>query len=949
MMKQLLSSSSLFGSNAPYIEELYESYLTDPSSVNAEWRAYFDELQKTAGAVAKDVAHTPVIDAFANLAKQSPLAIRRAQTVSAPEADKKQVSVLQLINAYRVLGSRYAALDPLQLHDRQVVPELDPAFHGLSDADLDTVFNTGSLVGPAQATLREIIDILKSTYCGSLGIEYMYITLTEEKRWIQNRFEGSRSQPGFSKEQKRALLERLTAAETLEKYLHTRYVGQKRFSLEGGESLIPALDEIIQRSGAQGVKEAVIGMAHRGRLNVLVNNFGKLPKDLFSEFEGIHAVELGSGDVKYHQGFSSDVQTKGGAMHLTLAFNPSHLEIVNPVVEGSVRARQQRRADKSGKQVLPLLIHGDAAFAGQGVVMETLNLSQTRGYGTGGTVHVVVNNQIGFTTSDPRDTRSTLYCTDVAKMIEAPVFHVNGDDPEAVLLVAQTALDYRMKFGKAGGVDIVCFPRLGHNEQDEPLVTQPLMYKKIASHPGTRKLYADKLVADGTLAAHDPEDMIKNYRAAMDAGQNTNPAILYGIKPALAVDWAPYFKIDWRHPADTAVPLADLKALAVKLTTFPKDFKLHPTVERLIAARKLMGEGKQPLDWGMAENLSYASLLKDGHGVRFSGQDSGRGTFAHRHAVFHDQNRERWDAGDYVPLRHITAKQPNFVIIDSILSEEAVLGFEYGYASAQPFELVIWEAQFGDFVNGAQVVIDQFISSGEAKWGRLCGLTLMLPHGFEGQGPEHSSARLERFLQLCAEYNLQVCVPSTAAQLFHMLRRQMVRPYRKPLIIMMPKSLLRRKESMSALDELAGGGFQPLIGEVDSLDPPAGRPGVFCRGKGYFDIIAQRRERKIDNIAVVRLEQLYPFPHEEFEAQIARHPNAKNILWAQEEPANQGAWHPIQHYLLRHLRKDQKLSYAMRSSSASPAVGNLAKHNEQQKALVETALTLDQEWSKPVR
>jgi 2-oxoglutarate dehydrogenase E1 component len=941
MMKQFLSSSSLFGSNAPYIEELYESYLTDPSSVNAEWRAYFDELQKTAGAVAKDVAHTPVIDAFANLAKQSPLAIRRAQTVVAPEADKKQVSVLQLINSYRVLGSRYAALDPLQLHDRQTVPELDPEFHGLSDTDLDTVFNTGSLVGPAQAPLRQIIDALKSTYCGSIGIEYMYITSTEEKRWIQNRFEGARSQPSFSKEQKRALLERLTAAETLEKYLHTRYVGQKRFSLEGGESVIPALDDIIQRAGEQGVKEAVIGMAHRGRLNVLVNNFGKLPKDLFSEFEGIHAMEMGSGDVKYHQGFSSDVQTKGGALHLTLAFNPSHLEIVNPVVEGSVRARQQRRADKSGKQVLPLLIHGDAAFAGQGVVMETLNLSQTRGYGTGGTVHVVVNNQIGFTTSDPRDTRSTLYCTDVAKMIEAPVFHVNGDDPEAVLFVTQIALDYRMKFGKDVVVDIVCFRRLGHNEQDEPLVTQPLMYKKIASHPGTRKLYADKLLADGTVAAHEPDDMIKNYRAAMDAGQNTNPAILYGIKPALAVDWAPYFKIDWRHPAETAVPLADLKALAVKLTTFPKDFKLHPSVERLIAARQQMGEGKLSLDWGMAENLAYASLLKDGHGVRFSGQDSARGTFAHRHAVFHDQNRERWDAGDYVPLRHIAAKQPNFVIIDSILSEEAVLGFEYGYASAQPFELVIWEAQFGDFANGAQVVIDQFISSGEAKWGRLCGLTLMLPHGFEGQGPEHSSARLERYLQLCAEYNLQVCVPSTAAQLFHMLRRQMVRPYRKPLIIMMPKSLLRRKESTSPLDQLATGGFQPLIGEIDPIDPQAVRRIVFCCGKVYFDIVAQRRERKIEDVAVVRLEQLYPFPHEELEAQIALYPKANSIVWAQEEPGNQGAWHRVQHYLLRPLRDEQKLSCAMRPSSASPAVGNLAKHNEQQKALVEAALTFE--------
>ena len=941
MMKEFLGSSYLFGSNAPFIEELYESYLVDPASVSAEWRVYFDELSKTAGAVAKDVAHTPVIEAFANLAKQSPVAIRRAQAGAAPQLDKKQVSVLQLINAYRFLGSRHAALDPLQLHDRQVVPELDPAYHGLSDADLDTVFNTGSLVGPAQATLREIIDALKSTYCGSIGVEYMYLTNTEEKRWIQSRFEGPRSKPSLTQDEKRLLLDRLTAAETLEKYLHTRYVGQKRFSLEGGESLIPSVDLLIQRSGEWGVKEVVIGMAHRGRLNVLVNTLGKIPKDLFSEFEGKHASELASGDVKYHQGFSSDVQTKGGALHLTLAFNPSHLEIVNPVVEGSVRARQQRRGDKQGKQVLPILIHGDAAFAGQGVVMETLNLSQTRGYGTGGTVHVVVNNQIGFTTSDPRDTRSTLYCTDVAKMIEAPVFHVNGDDAEAVMMVTHVALAYRMKFAKDVVVDIICFRRLGHNEQDEPMVTQPLMYKKIARHPGTRKLYADKLVAEGTLAAHEPEDMIKNFRAAMDAGQNTNPMILYGIRPALAVDWAPYLNIDWRHAAETALPLADLKVLADKLTTFPKDFKLHPSVERLIAARRQMGEGKLPLDWGMAENLAYASLLKDGYGIRISGQDSGRGTFAHRHVVFHDQNRERWDAGDYIPLRHIAAKQPNFTVIDSILSEEAVLAFEYGYASAQPFELVIWEAQFGDFANGAQVVIDQFISSGEAKWGRLCGLTMMLPHGFEGQGPEHSSARLERYLQLCAEYNIQVCIPSTPAQLFHMLRRQMVRPYRKPLIIMMPKSLLRRKESTSALDELVKGNFQPVIGETEDLDAKKVKRVVFCSGKVYFDIVAERKARNINDIAVIRLEQPYPFPHEEYAEQINRYPKAKSVVWAQEEPGNQGVWHRIQHYLLRHMRDDQNLSYALRPSAASPAVGYLVKHNEQQKALIDAALTLD--------
>lgn len=940
MMKEFLSNSHLFGANAPFIEELYESYLVDPTSVSGEWRDYFDELSKTAGVIAKDVAHTPVIEAFANLAKQSPVALRRAQAIAPPAMDKKQVSVLQLINAYRFLGCRHAALDPLHLHDRHVVPELDPVYHGLEKDDLDTVFNTGSLVGPAHATLREILDALNNTYCCSIGIEYMYITDTEQKRWIQSRFESIHSKPGWDKTVKKDLLERLTAAETLEKYLHTRFVGQKRFSLEGGESTIPALDEVIQRAGEQGVKEVVIGMAHRGRLNVLVNNLGKLPKDLFLEFEGKHASELASGDVKYHQGFSSDVKTKGGPLHLTLAFNPSHLEIVNPVVEGSVRARQQRRVDKDGKQVLPLILHGDAAFAGQGVVMETLNLSQTRGYGTGGTVHIVVNNQIGFTTSDPRDSRSTIYCTDVAKMIEVPVFHVNGDDPEAVLFVAQVALDYRMKFGKDVVIDIICYRKLGHNEQDEPMVTQPLMYKKIAEHPGTRKLYADKLITEGTLAAHEPEDMIKNYRAALDAGQSTNAKILYGIRPALAVDWEPYMKIEWQHPANTAVAMPDLKFLAEKLTTFPPDFKLHASVEKMIGARKQMGEGALPLDWGMAENLAYASLLRDGYGVRISGQDCGRGTFAHRHAVFHDQNRKRWDSGEYMPLRHLTSDQAKFTIIDSLLSEEAVLGFEYGYASAQPFELVIWEAQFGDFANGAQVVIDQFLSSGEAKWGRLCGLTMFLPHGYEGQGPEHSSARLERYLQLCAEYNIQVCVPSTPAQIFHMIRRQMIRPYRKPLIVMMPKSLLRRKESTSSFDELANGTFQPVIGETENLDTKKVKRVIFCSGKVYFDAVVERKARNIDYIAIVRIEQLYPFPHDEFAEQIKKYPSAKSILWLQEEPGNQGAWHRIQHYLLRHLLEGQKLHYALRPSAASPAVGYMAQHNEQTKALLNAALTI---------
>ncbi len=936
VMKQFEATSALFGANAPFVEELYERYLRDPASVAPEWRAQFDAWQASGGG--KDVAHTPVIEAFAAAARRGPL----AAPTSVAADDEKQMKVLMYIRAHRTTGSYYSNLDPLKRMDHVSVPELELGYYGLGEADLDTVFSMGSFGNKRlRKTLREIVAIVRKTYCDTIGVEYMYLSSMEEKRWLRERFEGTLSTPSLNERQKRFLLERLTASETLERYLHTRYVGQKRFSGEGGESLVPMLDILIEEAGAQGAKEVVIGMAHRGRLNVLVNNLGKIPADLFSEFEGKKAAELASGDVKYHQGFSSDIQTPGGTVHLTLAFNPSHLEIVNPVVEGSVRARQHRRGDFKGETVLPLLIHGDAAFAGQGVVMETLALSQTRGYRTGGTVHVIVNNQIGFTTSDTRDSRSSLYCTGIAKMIEAPVFHVNGDDVEAVAMVAKIALDYRTTFKKDIVIDMVCFRRLGHNEQDEPFVTQPLMYKRIAQHPGTRKLYADRLEKEGLIAPGFADELVTSFRAKLDEGKPTNPKILYGLKHALAVDWAPYMNVEWRRPADTAVPLDKLKAYAKRLTDIPSNFKLHPTVERMLAGRREMGEGKAVLDWGMAENLAYASLVDEGTPVRLSGQDSGRGTFAHRHAVLHDQNREKYDQGTYLPLQHVREGQGSFLVIDSLLSEEAVLGFEYGYATANPFELVLWEAQFGDFANGAQVVIDQFIASGEAKWGRLCGLTMLLPHGYEGQGPEHSSARLERYLQLCAEHNIQVCVPSTPAQFFHMLRRQVKRPMRKPLIVMTPKSLLRRKESTSPLQDLASGGFQCVIGDPAKPAPKKVKRVVFCSGKVYFDIAAERDKRGIEEVALVRLEQLYPFPHADFAEQIALYPNAKSVVWAQEEPANQGAWHRIQHYLLEHLRPDQGLTAAQRKSSASPAVGYLALHNQQQKEIIDAALTLD--------
>jgi 2-oxoglutarate dehydrogenase E1 component len=935
-LKEYLGTSYLFGANAPFIEELYEAYLADPAGVAPEWRRYFDQLQQLPGA--PDVAHEPIRQSFVKLVKAPRTEIGHAATASVAAAEKKQVWVLQMANNYRRLGLRHANVDPLKRFEKPPVPELDPAYYGLEESDMELVFNTASTFGPEQMPLREIVRALRETYCGSIGAEFWFIADTAQRRWIQQRLESVRSQPSYTADFKRFILERLTAAETLEKYLHTRYVGQKRFSLEGGDTLIPLLDHLLQKAGEIGVQESVIGMAHRGRLNVLVNTMGKLPKDLFSEFEGKHAEHLPAGDVKYHLGFSSDINTPGGPMHLSLAFNPSHLEIVNPVVEGSVRARQHRRKDREGRQVLPILIHGDAAFAGQGVVMETLNLSQTRGYRTGGTVHIIVNNQIGFTTSDVRDARSTLYCTDVVKMVEAPVFHVNGDDPEAVCFVTELALDYRMQFQKDVVIDLVCFRRHGHNEQDEPMVTQPLMYKLVSQHAGTRKLYADRLAAQGVIRPEEADEMVKAYRSALDQGYHTNKNVLSNFHPPYAVNWERFRGSKWTDHARTGLPMAELKALGEKLTSLPPEFKLHPRVEKVIADRRQMMQGNLPLDWGMAENLAYAALIKQGYGVRLSGQDTGRGTFFHRHAVLHDQARERWDAGNYIPLQNIAENQPPFVVIDSVLSEEAVMGFEYGYATAEPNDLVVWEAQFGDFANGAQVVIDQFIASGEVKWGRLCGLVLMLPHGYEGQGPEHSSARLERFLQLCADYNMQIVVPSTPAQMYHVLCRQMVRPFRKPLIIMSPKSMLRHKESVSSLEELSDGVFQPVIPETDDIDPKKARRVVVCSGKVYYDLRAARRERGIKDIAIVRLEQLYPFPHDDYKAQIEKYGKASEVVWCQEEPGNQGAWHRIQHYLLRHMLKHQKLSYALRPSSASPAAGYLALHAEQQKAVIDAAL-----------
>jgi 2-oxoglutarate dehydrogenase E1 component len=938
-MNQLFDSTMYFGGNAPFVEELYENYLNDPTSVDAEWRDYFDRLAQMPGYVARDVAHAPVIAAFAELAKDG--GFRPAAPASSATEHKKQSAVGQLVTAYRSLGTRWADLDPLKRLPRPKIDELEPSFYGFTDADLNQTFSVGSLKGlPDNAKLGDILETLKQTYCGTVGVEYMYMTDYNEKRWLQERLESIRSRPSYNSEQKKRIMERLTAAETLERYLHTKYVGQKRFSLEGGESLIVSMDEAVRTGGSLGLDEIVVGMAHRGRLNVLVNTLGKAPSMLFAEFEGKKKSDLTAGDVKYHMGFSSDVSTPGGPCHLTLAFNPSHLEIVNPVVEGSVYARQVRRGEGAKTKVMPILIHGDSAVAGQGVNQEMLNFAQTRGYGVGGTLHIVVNNQVGFTTSDPRDYRTGHYCTDIFKMVDAPIFHVNGDDPEAVALVTQLAVEYRQKYQKDVVIDIICFRKLGHNEQDEPMVTQPLMYKIISKHPGTRKLYGDKLVAEGVLPADGPDQMIKQFREHLDKGELLYNPVLAGYKHPMTIDWTPFLTKQYIETCDTTVPKAELQRLAKRLTDIPKGFSLHSRVKKIVEDRAAMGDGKLPVDWGMAENLAYASLLVSGYGVRISGEDVGRGTFFHRHAAFHDQNRTSWDAGTYHPLKNLQEKQAGFQCYDSVLSEEAVLAFDYGYASANPYEMVVWEGQFGDFANGAQVVIDQFIASGEAKWGRACGLVMLLPHGYEGQGPEHSSARPERFMQLCAEMNMEVCVPTSAAQVFHMLRRQAVRMQRKPLIVMSPKSLLRHKDACSSLDELANGEFKRVIGEVDDLDPKKVKRVILCCGKVYYDLVNARREKGIKDIAIVRMEQLYPFPKASLEAELSKYPKATEIVWCQEEPRNQGAWYWIasRHHLDTQLGAKQKMLLVSRPASSSPAVGYLAKHNEQQKALIESAL-----------
>ncbi len=938
IMEQMWRSGHISGGNASYVEELYEKYLLDPSEIPDQWRSYFETLPLVEGTLAPDISHATVRDHFLLLSKnQSRVAQVSASSISS-DYERKQFAVGELINAYRRRGHHKANLDPLGLAEESGTPMLELEYYRLSAADLDTKFQTGNLFfGDAEASLQEILEVLENTYCGSIGAEYMHISDEAEQMWVQQRMESARSKPAFSDGVKRRLLDRLIAAEGLEKYLGMKYPGTKRFGLEGGESFIPCLAELIHRAGSAGVVETVIGMAHRGRLNVLVNLLGKDPAGLFDEFEGRYTPGSGSGDVKYHQGFSSNLMTPGGEMHLALGFNPSHLEIGAPVIEGSVRARMDRRGDSAGDKVLAINVHGDAAFAGQGVVMETFQMSQTRGFHTGGTVHVIINNQIGYTISDPQDARSTRYCTEIAKMVQAPIFHVNGDDPEAVLFVSQLALDYRMEFKKDVVIDIVCYRRRGHNEGDEPSITQPIMYQKIRKHPTTVALYAERVIASGAIEEADFHGRVEAYRDSLDKGNAVAWDYLKEPDTSLYVDWLPFLNHDWDAPGDTTFEIKEFQAIANKLDEVPEGFVTQKQVSKILEDRRKMTAGALPINWGYAEIMSYATLLSQGFKIRITGQDVGRGTFSHRHAVLHDQK----EGGTLTPLENVGEAPRQFQLYDSFLSEEAVLAFEYGYSGTSPNTLVIWEAQFGDFANGAQVVIDQFITSGEHKWARLSAITLLLPHGYEGAGPEHSSARLERYLQLCAEHNIQVCVPTTPAQMFHLIRRQAIRPLRKPLIVMTPKSLLRHKDAISTLEQLTQDMFYTAIADDAGVDKMTITRIVFCSGKVYFDLREKCNEDELRHIVLVRIEQLYPFPESDLAQVLSQYPNIDTAVWCQEEPMNQGAWYSSQHHLRRVLHAtfaSLYLHYAGREASAAAAAGYMSLHVQQQQKLVHDAL-----------
>lgn len=928
-MQHYLNSSWL--ANSDYLNDLYEKFLANPQSVSQDWQDYFQKLLMVNDQPIQAISHDLIQQQFKDSAKQG----ARAKLISSGDAEheRKQAAVCRLIEAYRVYGHLAANINPISAELSKPVQLSLTSYPQLTEEDLKISFETSGLLDTPNATLQQILTTLDHLYCGSIGFEYAYIENQAEKQWLQDRIERQRST--LSSTQKKSILKQLIAADGLEKYLASRYVGQKRFSLEGGDSFIPLIHALNETASQQGVQEILIGMAHRGRLNVLINVYGKPPEELFKEFEGRKDFGNTSGDVKYHAGYSSDIDTHSGILHLALAFNPSHLEIIDAVLMGSVSARQHRRTSDKRFEVMGVAVHGDASVAGQGIVMETLNMSQTNAYGIEGVIHIVINNQVGFTTSKPSDARSSRYCTDIAKMIDAPVFHVNGDDPEAVVFVAELAVAYRNTFKKDVFIDLVCYRRLGHNEADEPAATQPLMYHFIRNHPTPRELYAAKLIAEGICTSEQVDIWIGDYRQALDSGLPVVKTHQNGLARQYAAHWQPYINQTWDNFVSTAVSQETLIKLAKKMEILPEGFEVQRQVSHMLATRAKMTAGEQPLDWGYAETLAYATLLYEGHPIRMSGEDCQRGTFAHRHATLHDQNTGQM----YTPLQHVDSKQAAFEIYDSLLSEEGAMGFEYGYASADPNTLVLWEAQYGDFANTAQVVVDQFMSSAWQKWQTLSGLTLLLPHGYEGSGPEHTSARLERYLQLCAEENMQVCMPTTPAQMFHLLRRQVLRPYRTPLIVMTPKSLLRHKLAVSTLEDLSQGQFQAVIGESSALNPAKAERLILCSGKIYYDLLAQRQEKKLDNIAILRLEQLYPFPRLALMKEIALYHHLQEVIWCQEEPKNQGPWLVLREFLEHALGNHQTLRYIGRPASASPAVGYMKQHLQQQSSLVDEALT----------
>ena len=928
-MKELWESSHTSAGHSAYLESLYETYITDSSSLSNEWIEFFKNLPHHSTSNG-EISHQNIVKEFKN--------ISRKNTVSKTSVDARQGKVIRLIQSYRNRGHLLASLDPLGLMKRDKIDDLTIEFHGLTDNDLDEEFYTDTFIpNNKKMKLKDILQSLKEIYCGNIGLECNHIMESEERRWFQRKFENKLQDYSFDKKDRLNIYERLNSAEGLAKYLSAKYPGMKRFGIDGAESLVPLVENVIQNFGSMGANQICFGMAHRGRLNLLVNVLGKLPSELFSAFDEDFELDGAStGDVKYHLGFSSNFVTSGGEVHVSLFNNPSHLEIVDPVVIGSVRARQDRIGDSDRSKVVPVLLHGDASFSGQGVVMESLQMSQTRGFNVGGTVHIIVNNQIGFTTSNKLDSRSTDYSSDVAKIIQAPVIHVNGDDPEMVINAAKIACKYRNKFKKDVVIDLFCYRRRGHNEADDPSATQPKMYNKISKHPSVLSQYEEDLLSNGILTKDKANKIKKEYRKSLESGKTVAKNLAVKPNDKLWFDWQPHIDIKWWPKVDTSFDKKGFASLGTDICKVPDTFNLGKQASKIFKDRIDITKTKTMANWGYAEVMAYATLLSEGYPIRITGQDVRRGTFSHRHACVFDAET----GNGYIPLAAIAEKNnTKFDIYDSLLSEEAVLAFEYGYSATWPSGLTIWEAQFGDFANGAQVVIDQFIVSAQHKWERLSGLVMLLPHGYEGQGPEHSSARIERFLQLCASENIQVCVPSTPSQIFHLLRRQAIRKMRTPLVVISPKSLLRNPNAVSSTKDLYEGSFSCVID--DNIKKEKVKKVIMCSGKVFYDLDKKREENKIDDIALIRIEQLYPFPYDDLEEILIKYENVNEFVWCQEEPLNQGAWFSHRHRIQRVIdRMDPKkeVSLVSRPAAAAPAVGLMKLHLQQQEDLVKEAL-----------